>query len=1134
VKDPFYQQIADALAGPLDHGTFERCMGDLLRKDFPGLVPVPGGSDSGVDGLVAEPEAGQPFPLICTTEEDVIGNLTRSLESYLLRGLQARKVAVATSQSLTPPRRLNLFDRAKEKGFSLMQVFDRPALADRLYENSRWCRELLGLTGAPSVLSIVPSTRRPLIEIEPVGREVDLAWLQDTRWDRVLSGEPGSGKTFLLYYLMRRGWPGLFLAPGPLDLGAFALALQEKKPEVVVVDDAQVDPGRLADLVRLRREKGMDFQILATTWKGGENEVIDALGGLPSHRLHRLELLSREQILRVLREVGMREDDDELMAHLVEQASNKPGLAVTIASLWLQGSWQEVVEGTALQRTLTSFFDRYLGKVSTDILASFSLGGAKGMPQEVVREFLGIDRSVFRRITAGLYAGGVLFEAGEAILVVRPPALRVPLLRSVFFPDEGAGIPYRESLLERAPSREEAVLTLIKARARGARISDKDLRDLVLWVNAPEVWQGLAWVSEAHARWVLDRYGGDVLDVVQGALDCVPQVAVQKILERASELHRAQERPDRAMSLLLAWVQGPLGDFRKEIQRRRELARAAKRFLRSGGDSGIGVHGLSLALSPIRRKSTLDPGIGRTVKMRSGFLPLAGLQEIGEIWADARDAIQELDHPGWLHLSQALFDWIEPSHAAMGAEIPGEELRAMNAFAAKALRDLAPLASGSPGLTSGFDQLARKLSLDLGLVQDPVFLLLFPDPAGSAEKLREQRRSEKGRLEHLADQWAGGPESEIARRVSFYQGEAQRVGHGWINNLLQLCRSLAERVNDPTSWLEAFLAESLPEPLLAPFLERLVAERQDDWEAALERFLIGGPLGWTATSLVLGLPNSPEALLRKALQSALQYPMLVEGMCLRKEVPLPTLRALLRSPDGGVALASAVGEWLSDPEGEVLEEVRSDWRRAILRYGENRNAMGHQYWLGIILQKDSELAFEWLERRLRDSALPNSLLGDSPFACATRALTKEQRRRFLADLREPAESLWALIPLLIDRDLDLYRALLARKDLTEYHLRPLGGDPDAMWESLAAAALDAGYEPRQIAGATSPSSYTFSGSGLDFWSEWAQALERYKDHSRRDLREVALLLQEQARTEIEKAKDRERDWALYGLGRHAA
>ncbi len=203
-RDPFYRQIIERLNGPLDATQFEDCAADLLRAIYPTLVPMRGGSDTGMDGAIAD-GLGEPFPLVTTTSSDVIGNLTRNLHTYVHAGRTRRKVVLATSRSLTPRRIQNLYDRASQLGFTLIQVHEQTDLATLLYRNPRWCRDLLNLTGNPPALSAVPLSTRALLNVPLVGRDVDLAWLQQIHGDRLLIGQPGSGKTFLLYQMVKEG-----------------------------------------------------------------------------------------------------------------------------------------------------------------------------------------------------------------------------------------------------------------------------------------------------------------------------------------------------------------------------------------------------------------------------------------------------------------------------------------------------------------------------------------------------------------------------------------------------------------------------------------------------------------------------------------------------------------------------------------------------------------------------------------------------------------------------------------------------------------------------------------------------------------------------------------------------------------
>lgn len=71
IRDPFYRDIVERLSGSLDPDLFERCAGDLLRDEWPRLVPVRGGTDAGMDGAIAEGE-GPAFPFVSIPSQHVL------------------------------------------------------------------------------------------------------------------------------------------------------------------------------------------------------------------------------------------------------------------------------------------------------------------------------------------------------------------------------------------------------------------------------------------------------------------------------------------------------------------------------------------------------------------------------------------------------------------------------------------------------------------------------------------------------------------------------------------------------------------------------------------------------------------------------------------------------------------------------------------------------------------------------------------------------------------------------------------------------------------------------------------------------------------------------------------------------
>ncbi len=903
---------------------------------------------------------------------------------------------------------------------------------------------------------------------------------------------------------------------------AIADALRDQQPAVVVVDDAHVHPDHLAALVRLRREIEGDFSILATTWEGGPEEVVEALGG--DVQVHKLELLPRREIMEIFEQAGVAADS-EVLRELVDQAANKPGLAVTIAHLWLQGAWQEVLDGSVLRRTLLAFFTAVIGEESIPVLAAFSLGGKEGMSLQAVSEALGLSLVEVYRIATGLAAGGVLSEVDGKGLAISPRVLRSALIREAVLPQAGPKLPL-ERLLGGASSLDCAVEELVRAKGYGAKVPDDRLRALVMQAGSRRTWAELASLGEHDARWALESYGGEVLDIAGAALGVAPRAAIPRLLARAAEAGGSRIREPSAMSLLARWVRDIRVPNNEKLERRRLLAGLSADFLRQGGDRGTGVHGICLALSPGLEGSSLDPGAGQTVTISASLLRRPLLEEIPAIWDAARAAIGALDAPSWLHLKSALWDWIYPQHAARRTDVPEDTRLFMRGFAEKVLRDLVPLAAGSPGLVSGMRELAGELGVPLPLAADADFEAVFPPQgAGADDAARDAARLA---LEELAARWLAKGPGDVAAKLAEYEHEARRAGRQWSSRKGALGRALADASDEPEIWLATLLDAGASSHFVQPFLERVGREHRTGWKHLLGQALAQEEYAWIASEVTLQLEAPPATLLERVHDLAGRVPQLVENLCARREVPLATLQALLLHSNRAVALAAAVGEWHAAGRTSVRSEVVDPWRRAILRAASGERNTGLQFWLGIILGNDSALARDWLSARLQETEAFHLVTQDGPFGRAVSALDQAQRLRFLEEhenLPFPRD----LVRLLVGSDADLYRHLLSLQGLADRHLEPLGGMPEGAWLDLAKAALAAGFDAHEVAAAALCISHTTVGSGLSYWSRWDDAFARLEG-TEAGLREVGRQGREIVAEDIERAAARDRKFALEGLG----
>jgi hypothetical protein len=1108
IRDPFYRQILERLAGSLDGDLFEVCAASLLRNDFPTLVPIRGGTDSGMDGATASPG---PF-LVCTTGTDVIRNLAKNLNSYKRSGGPRHAVVVATSQELSQKRRANLEAKARSLGFNLRHVYDREAVAERLYHEPRWCKELLGLTGRPSALTTIPRTDRPLLDHPLVGREEDIKWLRETSGDRLIVGQPGCGKTFLLRSLALEGW-GLFLADD--DLGAVADAVRAQQPRVVIVDDAHFRLAQLTDLRRLRAEVTADFDIVAASWEGDKDQVAEALL-LPGAQVRALGLLTRDEIVEVTKHAGLG-GPVELIREIVDQSEGRPGLAVTLSYLSLNGDARDVYLGEALGRSLGATFRKLVGQEANDILGSFALGGDRGMAMQTVSEALGVSLLQLRVPLVRLAAGGVLRENYEGRISVWPRPLRYVLVRDTFFGGR-CDLP-AETLMAAAPDKADMAETLVGAVARGADVPH--ITDILEAVGSPRVWAEYASLGEKEAKAVLRRHPEMLRAVGQVTLRLAPVETLPLLFHAAiGDERRLGNAVDHPLRWIQDWVEEAYPGEGQAVLRRRILIAAARRWLEDGGDERVGDRAALIALNPTFRSGATDPGGGMKFTLTSGLLTKDELAQMREVWAEARSLLAASREPPWEKLFSAVNPWAYPGYGRVD-ELPTEIVGIMYSVAAEMVRDIAGMSRERPGVQQWARRMVDKLQVKIETAEDREFEILFPEFDRGEGGVKELER-ELEIVSSLAKEWAIRPASEIAARLIRLEREASAVGKNWPRWTVALCEMIAGNVEDPNPWLGSLIARQAPSDTVEPFLRKVVAARTPGWGDALARCFGVDGLERQAVYILLTLDDAPEEPLRRALAVLPKYFDMVETICLRDQVPESTLKLLLRHESPAVSSNAAVGAWCSDPEHEIREGIREDWREAILR------AEGLEFWLPEILKSNSGLAYEWLERHVGRESIHLSHFIMEEVKAALSSLDFKQRASLLGHLKGEGYAEPEIISHLTGNDLRMYGEILKHRKLAKYHLSPLQGHPTGLWADKAVLALNAGYTPAEIVQASIHFIQGWVGRESDMWQGWVNEFEALARHDDPRVREAAAIGAAKAREHRANALSGERAEAIYG------
>ena len=499
MTDPLYNDIVAALEKENNGTKFQSCACDLIRKDYPRLVPISGGGDAGFDGTAHQPD-GQIIQLISTTQDSVIANLDGSLEEARRKSQDSHGILLATSRRLSPTQKRNLTERATAFGKTLLGIYDQEAFVNLLYHDAHWRMELLGLTGTPPALSSVPVNLRTASDLILVGREIELAEVVKTERDLVVVGQPGSGKTHLLAAAAKQA-SGLFLVME--DATRIANDLRQLQPQRVIVDDAFSRLDLLKSLVQIRRSLGAKFHIVASCWPD-QDAAIAALLGITDTPVVRLEPLlpkTIKEIINAMRIFG----PDHVVAEIIHQAAGKPGLAVTLCQLCWRNGTQALFSGEALARDVRLSVETPAGAGAAELLAHFALAGKSGLTVDAVALATGVPAVHVRRQAEVMSMAGVLEVAAESRLTVTPARLGQALVRDVF--GRPPALDWTK-LVGVVPSREELLETVMAAGLLGGQFDPAKLQGLVAELGtgssrAGELVELYARLGPPESRWVL-------------------------------------------------------------------------------------------------------------------------------------------------------------------------------------------------------------------------------------------------------------------------------------------------------------------------------------------------------------------------------------------------------------------------------------------------------------------------------------------------------------------------------------------------------------------------------------------------------------------------------------------------------
>lgn len=1128
-------RIENALAKQrLDADAFERCAQDMLTDLYPGLSPIPGGTDWGRDADIAGTGDTVPPRLLVTSSRTLAGvrkNMLGGISSLKEHAVPASRLVLANPAKLRLLERQKLVASAQRAGMYLdaSDIFDGGFFASRLRRDGHWRSRLLGLPSGPISLSRVAAdlAENPWAFLPLVARDDDLTAICGNE-DLVLSGPPGVGKSRLASELLEA-----VFVDKDASFEQIASDLRWTLPSAIVVDDAADHPQLVRRLLTLRQTEPdlFAFRLVVICWP----DDIDALCAvLPAARTHILELMERAPMDELLQLMGL--TGGLARGEILDQAEGRPGWAVTLADLLLRaGDVQSLLNGQALLGQV----DRYLrragvGAEAMDVLATVAaLGGVS--EDEIAR--LAKEVEVTRAVTAaalGTSAKSGLIDvrssrrADDNHRTLRLYRVRPPMLASVLGTERAfaASVPTVDfdGLANRWPDHvgslagaaiDAVLLGAANARSRAEALMDEALTsDGVSVETRVNLLTRFLRVDKLAAERVMnlarESFDNSVASGASGRM-FEPVVALAALVARwyraddAFELlldaclvdeRTTNPHPGHPLRTLADLVH----DFHPEVARqediRYKIAVATERWLAVDRSSPerrrVATSVMSAALSLNLRSAHADPGRPMTLQLIETVLAPAEMRRLSrKLWpvvermlnddnGDLADAMVDVAG-NWLRIGGG---YDRPFGRGHGSD----SIAAAKEIGQALVQELTARTDLGLGTRVRLRSAAERHNLSIAVDIPNDVEAFFREIERREEDWQEAERDLIADLKSTAESWASEPPTVVINRLVLLRAELQRANLRWPDRTWIACSTLAEKVDRPLLWLQACQAAGfMPEG--SRFAERALV-KGDLAKEQVADLLADAHTRPQMLGAMLVSTSERTWVAEYAVQSLTSHDYrLLETLILRNELTPLRIQQLLDGTTGLVRATVAVslvlgrrhdGDWTPG-------EFESRWLDALMDLRPAALPEVPHYEMSALFQYLAQRYPATLAAIVEGSlaeASSSEIYGALPHDCwdVLDQLPPEQKLKLWRRFHDEPVTKWLLNDHLVGSDVEWLAQMLDEGDMSVDDalgaFRGLGVEPPVA--ALAKLLVPRGVDPDRIAG------LRFSGS----WS--GEQSDRYQ------------------------------------------
>ena len=981
----------------------------------------------------------------------------------------------------------------------------------------------------PRGLSSIPLNYRD-IDVPVIPRENDIHAIADFDGDFILSGQPGSGKTFLLYQYSDR-LDALFIITD--DFQKVKAELDYSCPNIVIIDDAIVSIHMIQALMQYRLANGKDFKIAAICWPFEKMQLMGVMG-ISKRAVHDISLISADEMADYIdnyfKSKG-RQADNILIKKIRRQAAGRPGLAIRLMQLLLDNGIEELFEGRPFYEIIDQLSSRIEGEQIEVVLAAFAVGGKAGMSSADVSKNLGLNVVSISKILKNLATGGIIQQINEDYLAVIPASFRHILLKKEFFTGDAHKLDdIYWQLYQAAHDKQAALSTLIMAKSKGAMVDgDRIVVEIEQIENSStdtvKLWKNLAGISKELCQVAFAKKPHLVIQLVEVGLHYIPDITISMLLNEAIGDKRPEHQfPHAPVRILGDWIAERCDTKEESLRRRMALLEETIKWADNGGDVDVVWKVLPKCMSLESNWSESDPGSGRTISMLRSLVPLDWAGEIAKLWDSIIVQVSKHLPKDWGNLLNRLHQWLFP-HAPHAIKEEGYR-EYTNAKAQEVIQELFAISGDYRNPLGRWA--VNKVDFAIEGIDEEFLVIFPPDRFGSKNSYQEQLEENRDKALTLGEKWAQCSPADVIEKIVLFTKQMECFDGEIQGRELNVFQAISQNISDLDLWIESIIAARLSDKCLRPFMTKAIVARHGKINLWLKQCLRIDCYHWIAIELILTNESLASALFDDISDLLPKYIDRIRVVIYSGDMPNYCLKMLCNHKDEVLCFQVALSDFRSD-EKYILNNHRDLWLE-MFKKGFREHDMNDDellYDIDELLTTVPELAF-FIALELAKSPSGCFIHSEEPYLKLFSVLDKKQKIEVLKHLH-PHKS-HSFVSLLVGDDLDIYNDLLSNEELKRWHCTPLKGRPSSSkWQEKATLAFQYEIPIREIALAAVGHSWSYEGSEVAFWQKWKNEFDGLYKSENEDLRNVAISGLEFVNDRINHSKSREGHESVYGF-----